>query len=96
VADRSGKPPELYQFYRSLHARGESTELLAVKLNVSGSVVRRLIGLLRRRRGRVWNELLAMLTPPERELLSRASSSPEWSATQAKKRPIWNPEKLVA
>lgn len=91
----AGKPPELFAFYRALHARGESTEGLAQKLNVSGGVVRKLIGMIRRRRGRTWEGLLALLAPEEKQLLLQASESAEWSAAQSAKRPRWSPEKLT-
>lgn len=79
------KPPAMYAFYRALHARGESTENLARQLHVSGAVVRKLLGLLRRRAGPRWLALQALLTAEERQLLVEAAGAPEWNLRQAAK-----------
>ncbi|MCM2304071.1 MAG: hypothetical protein NDJ72_05170 [Elusimicrobia bacterium] len=93
---RTGKPPALYEFYRALHARGETTTALAARLHVSGSVVRKLFGRLARRSGPTWAALQAQLTPGERELLAQADASPAWSAAQEAKRPKWSGAKAAA
>jgi hypothetical protein len=88
-AETTNKPPALYAFYRSLHQRGVTTEALAAQLHVSGAVVRKLIGMLRQRKGRAWDSLQALLTPDERQLLAQAQATAAWSAVQAVKRPVW-------
>jgi hypothetical protein len=87
------KPIALTEFYRSLHARGESTENLARQLNVSGAVVRKLIGLLKRRRGLAWEGLLRLLTERERELLAHVEQCSAWNIRQRAKRPAWTAQK---
>lgn len=89
------KPIALTEFYRSLHARGESTESLARKLNVSGAVVRKLIGLLKPRRGHVWRALLALLTERERGLLVTVEQCSAWNNRQRAKRPVWTAQKVA-
>lgn len=89
------KPTALTEFYRSLHARGESTDSLALKLNVSRPVVCKLIGLLKRRRGRTWAALLALLTERERALLLSVEQCSTWRTQQLAKRPRWNAEKVA-
>ncbi len=89
------KPIALTEFYRSLHARGESTEGLAKQLNVSGAVVRKLIGLLKRRQGLVWTGLLALCTERERELLTTVEQCSAWNIRQQRKRPVWTAEKVA-
>lgn len=89
------KPLELAQFYGLLHDRGESSESLAKKLNVSASVVRKLIGLLKRRRGLVWDGLLKLLTEEEKRLLLTVEQCAAWNISQTKKRPIWTAEKVA-
>jgi len=88
------KPIALTEFYRSLHARGESTESLALQLTVSGTVVRKLIGLLKRRQGCAWDGLLRLLTPREKELLSTVEQCSAWNNRQQAKRPKWTEEKV--
>ena len=89
-----GKPAELYEFYRLLAARGESTNTLAKKIGQSGGAVRRvLVGL--RRRGPIWSKLLGLLTDQERTLLERAALSP-WIQAHSSRRPRWTPEKQTA
>lgn len=87
------KPYALWEFYRSLHARGVNTASLAQDLGVSPAVVRRLIGMLRTRRGPTWTGLLEALTPRERELLHSVEQCSPWNSQQAARRPKWHPEK---
>ena len=89
------KPAPLTEFYRSLHSRGESTASLAKKLNVSGAVVRKLIGLLKRRKGLVWDRLLTLLTQHEKELLLSVEQCSAWNIRQVAKRPRWTMEKVA-
>ncbi len=89
------KPLPLTEFYRSLHARGETTEGLAAKLNVSGAVVRKLIGLLKPRRGCTWRGLQALLTERERQLLATVEQCSAWNIRQRAKRPVWTAEKVA-
>jgi hypothetical protein len=89
------KPLELAQFYRLLHERGESSETLAQKLNASPAVVRKLIGLLKRRRGMVWDGLIKLLTAEEKRLLLAVEQSSAWNISQSKKRPVWTAEKVA-
>lgn len=90
------KPIELTEFYRSLRARGESTDGLAKKLNASPAVVRKLIGMLKRRRGFVWQGLLKLLTRRERKLLLHVEQCSAWNIRQQGKRPKWSTEKAAA
>lgn len=90
------KPLELTEFYRSLHARGESTNGLANQLNASPAVVRKLIGMLRRRRGMVWDGLLRLLTDREKALLLDVEQCSAWNVAQVAKRPKWTSEKAAA
>lgn len=89
------KPLELAQFYRLLHERGESSETLAEKLNISPAVVRKLIGLLKPRRGMVWKGLLKLLTEEEKRLLLTVEQCSAWNISQSKKRPVWTAEKVA-
>lgn len=89
------KPLPLTEFYRSLHARGETSESLAQKLNVSRSVLCKMIGLLKRRRGRAWEHLQTLLTDRERRLLSDVAQCSSWNLRQLAKRPRWNAEKVA-
>jgi hypothetical protein len=89
------KPLELAQFYRLLHLRKQSSATLADKLNVSPAVVRKLIGLLKRRRGLVWERLLGLLTDEEKRLLLTVEQCSAWNISQTKKRPVWTPEKVA-
>lgn len=88
----AGKPPELFAFYESLHARGLSTEILASRLLVHGCTVRKLIVGLQAQRGATWRGLLLQLTDHERELLATASKS-AWIANRD--RPRWTTEKAA-
>lgn len=90
------KPLELTEFYRALHARGESTDGLAKQLRASPAVVRKLIGMLSRRRGAVWRGLLELLTARERALLFDVEQCSAWNTQQAAKRPRWNDAKEAA
>jgi hypothetical protein len=89
------KPTALSDFYRKLHARGESTATLAEKLGVSGGAVRRLTGGFRRR-GPLWKRLTALLTDDERALLDYVERCTTWNAERASRRPRWTPEKQAA
>lgn len=89
------RPIELTEFYRSLHARGETTDQLAQKLNASPATLRKMIGLLKRRRGVVWIGFLALLTERERELLAKVEQCSAWNIRQAKKRPKFTAEKAA-
>lgn len=89
-----GKPSELFAFYDSLHRRGITTDSLALKLNVSGGAVRRLISNLRPRRGPIWRGLLSLLNDGERTLLGAVEGS-VWSDQRASKQPRWSPEKAA-
>jgi hypothetical protein len=88
--DTGCKPVEMYEFYRSLHARGVTMTDLAKRLNVSRSVLAKLVTLLKRRRGKTWDALLALLTDKERDLLKCAAASEEWNSRQQQKRPRWS------
>jgi hypothetical protein len=89
------KPLPLTEFYRSLHARGESTDTLAIKLGVSGGAVRRLFAGLRRR-GPLWRRLEQLLNDKERQLLRDVEQCSAWNAKRTAKRPVWTPEKAKA
>lgn len=89
------KPVALTEFYRLPHERGESSDTLAKKLNVSPAVVRKLIGLLKRRRGLVWEGLLRLLTDKEKELLRTVEQCSSWNNAQKAKRPVWTAEKVA-
>lgn len=96
------KPLALTEFYRSLHARRDaegramSTDALAAKLNVAPSVVRKLIGLLKRRQGRVWEGLCELLTERERALLRDVEQCSAWNMRRAmQNRPRWTEEKVA-
>lgn len=80
------KPIALVEFYRSLHARGLTVELLAEFIGRSRSTVTRVLN-GSRRRGPVWRRLAGHLTPRELELLDVALSS-TWN-TRALRRPVW-------
>lgn len=88
------KPRPLADFYRALRARGESTDGLAQKLNCAPAVVRKLIGLLKRRRGHVWMGLQELLTPRERQLLADVEQCSAWNKKQVAKRPTFTREKI--
>ena len=81
------KPLPLTEFYRALHARGLSTELLAEQLGVAGGTLRRKIGGLARRQGPVWRGFLDLLTERERALLAEVEQCSAWNISQAAKRP---------
>jgi hypothetical protein len=74
------KPSELTEFYRSLHGRGMTTDSLAEQLDVSGSQVRKLIGMHAPRGGATWRFLLGLLTPEETKLLLAMEQSSTWNA----------------
>lgn len=85
------KPTPMAEFYRSLHARGETTDTLADTLRVSGGAVRRLLA-GHRRKGVLWGKLAALLTERERALLADVEQCPAWNK-RAARRPRWTPEK---
>lgn len=89
------RPIELTEFYRSLHARGESTESLAVAVHLSAPVLRKMIVLLKPRRGRPWTAFLDRLTERERELILTVEQRSTWRARQEAKRPHWTAEKVA-
>jgi hypothetical protein len=63
------KDPRMTQFYRALHARGETLSTLAAKLGLqTHSYVARLVG-GRSRNGAWWPRLVALLTEDERRLI---------------------------
>lgn len=88
------KPQALTEFYRSLSARGVTTDILALQIGVSGATVRKLIGLLKRRRGLVWRRLQNHLTDREKQLLADVEQCSSWNISQSKKRPRWTHEKV--
>jgi hypothetical protein len=73
------KPQPLAEFYRLLHARGETTGTLATKLCISGGALRRVIG-GHRRRGHLWRKLAPLLTAKEISLLKDVEQSSTWNA----------------
>lgn len=79
------KDQALTEFYRSLHDRHQTTELLAEKLDVSGGTVRKLIGMHAPRGGATWRFLLALLTDRERELLQSMEQSSTWNIPESEK-----------
>lgn len=87
------RPIEFDYFYRSLRERGLNTELLAAQINVSGPTLRKMIVLLKPRRGRVWTAFVGLLTEHERELLKTVEQCETWNIRQSKKRPRWTAEK---
>jgi hypothetical protein len=89
------KPQPLTEFYRSLRARGVTTDDLGARLDISGSTVRKLFGLLKRRRGLVWRQLQAHLTDREKQLLADVEQCSAWNIRQSGKRPKWNAEKVA-
>lgn len=89
------KPQELTEFYWLLRDRGVTTDSLAAELDVSGSLIRKLIGGFKPRRGPVWRALLSRLEPRERELLLRVEQSPTWNMHTAKRRIVFTPEKAA-
>lgn len=88
------KPVALTEFYRSLRARGVTTDTLAAELHVSGAVVRKLIGGLKRRKGRVWEALFDLLNDKEKALLRTVEQCSAWNISQARKRPVWTAAKV--
>jgi hypothetical protein len=88
------KPTSLTEFYRSLRARGMTTDLLAEEIGRSGGAVRRVIGGLRRR-APWWSRFEALLTERERELLGDVEQCPTWNKPREAKRPRWNAEKAL-
>lgn len=89
------KPIDLTEFYRLLHGRGLSTEILAERIGVSGGTVRKLIGGFKPRRGAVWVAILRRLTPGEKALLFRVEQSPTWNSHVAARRETFTPEKAA-
>lgn len=89
------KPLPLTEFYRSLRARGVTTQQLADELMVSGGTIRKLIGCLKRRRGATWQGLLLRLTPRECALLFAVEQCSAWNIRQRGKRPKWTAEKVA-
>lgn len=87
------KPIELTQFYASLHARGLKTDTMAAGLGVSGAKLRKMIGLLQRRRGIAWRGFLALLTEREKALLLHVEQCSAWNIRQRAKQPRWSMEK---
>jgi DNA-binding CsgD family transcriptional regulator len=79
------KEKALTDFYRSLHDRRQTTELLAAKLDVSGGTVRKLIGMHAPRGGATWRFLLALLTDREKELLQSMEQSSTWNTSESEK-----------
>ena len=90
------RPIAKIEFDRALRARGASTEAFAAELDVSGSVVRKLLANTKPRRGPVWKALLGLLTEREKELLVRVEQDATWNKRQLGKRPIWTAEKASA
>ena len=88
------KPIPLQEFYRSLHGRGLTTDLLAQDLGVSGAKLRKLIVCLQPRRGLAWRGLLERLNERERALLLSVEQCETWNIRQRAKRPVWTMEKL--
>lgn len=86
------KPHALTEFYRSLHDRGLSTEILGEQIGVSGATIRKLIGMLKRRRGLTWRRLQNHLTERERQLLADVAQCSPWNNRQEGKRPRWTRE----
>lgn len=86
------KPLALTEFYRSLKARGVTTDDLAERIGVSGATVRKLIGLLKRRRGLAWRRLQSHLTDREKQLLADVEQCSAWNIRQSEKRPKWTYE----
>lgn len=85
------KPLPLVEFYRALHARGETTTTLAASLGVSGGAVRRVLAGLRRR-GPLYHRLERLLTPRERALLAHVEQCSAWNSRPAAlHRPRWTP-----
>lgn len=82
------KPPELSAFYRSLHARGYNCDTLAAKVGVGRASLSRVLN-GSRRRGPIWNRVVAHLTPEELKLLDVAHRHP-WNRKRLLKRPKWS------
>jgi hypothetical protein len=87
------KPPALSDFYRSLHARGESTTSLAAAIGRARSVVTKILN-GDRRRGPAWAKLKPLLTAKEIALLD-VVQSPTWNTRRLAKRPRWTPAKAA-
>jgi len=83
------KPQALTELYRSLHARGLTTEIMAAGLGVSGGALRRMISGHRAPRGPIWKGFLELLTTPELQLIASVEQSSTWNR---RRRPIWTPE----
>jgi hypothetical protein len=84
------KPLPLTEFYRSLRARGATTDTLAAALGVSGGAVRRILG-GHRRKGHLWPKLARLLTERELRLLADVEQCAAWNTRRAAKRPRWTP-----
>lgn len=88
------KPPELYDFYNALHARGLDTSDLAAAVGRSRATVTKVLN-GSRRRGPVWRKLQTILLPSEIALLDVAQSS-TWNTKRIANRPQWTPAKRAA
>ena len=87
------KPQPLTEFYRSLAARGLSTQILAETLGVSTATLSRKIAGCRARRGLAWRGLWELLNEREKSLLEQVSNSSAWNLRQSARRPRWDREK---
>lgn len=85
------KPPELSEFYRSLHGRGVDTAALASAIGVSRPALTRVLNGARRR-GPIFKRVATLLTQRELRLLHVAHLS-TWNTRRVAKRPRWTPEK---
>ncbi len=88
------KPPELSQFYRSLHVRGLDTATLAQRIGVTRPALTRVLN-GSRRQGPIFKRVAPYLLPEELRLLHVAHSS-TWNTRRVAKRPRWAPEKLLS
>jgi hypothetical protein len=89
------RPIEFNYFYRSLRARRLTTELLAAQICIGGPTLRKMIVLLKPRRGRAWQAFLALLTEHERGLLATVEQCATWNNRQRRKRPVWTAKKVA-
>lgn len=82
------KPATAHEFYASLHARGETTSTLAVKIGCSGGAVRRLITGHRKPAGPIWRRLITLLTEHEKALLNQTvEQCSTWNIQRGRLRP---------
>ena len=86
------KPQPLTEFYRSLRARGLTTDTLAASLGVSGGAVRRILG-GHRRKGPLWTRLAPLLNAREIQLLRDVEQCSAWNTKRLSKRPKWTAAK---